>query len=46
MRITPLAVWGRHLDKDDLNNAVKLQTSLTHSNENVFEACYLYTFAI
>jgi len=46
MRITPLAVWGHRLPKDQLYQAVKLQTSLTHSNQIAIDASYLYCFAI
>lgn len=47
MRITPLAVWGHRLSsKEDLYNAVLLQTALTHQNKFAVDACYLYCFAI
>lgn len=46
MRITPLAVFCYKLSKDELYQAVKLQTAMTHSNPVAFEACYLYCVAI
>lgn len=46
MRITPLAVWGHKLPKEQLYQAVKLQTSLTHSNQIAIDASYLYCYAI
>lgn len=46
MRITPLAVWGYRLQPEDLYEAVKLQTALTHSNKTAIDSCYLYCFAI
>jgi len=46
MRVTPLAVWGRLLSKDDLFNAVNLQTALTHQNKAAIDATYLYCLAI
>jgi len=46
MRITPLAVWGHKLGKEDLYNAVLLQTALTHQNKFAVDACYLYCYAI
>ena len=33
MRITPLAVWCHKLPDEDLIKAVRLETSLSHSNE-------------
>jgi ADP-ribosylglycohydrolase len=46
MRITPLSVYCSLLNKEDMYQAVRLQTMFTHSNENAIGACYLYTFAI
>lgn len=46
MRITPLAVWGHKLSDEDLLQAVKLQTNLTHSHNDPNLACYLYCLAI
>ena len=46
MRATPLAVWGHKLTKDDLYNAVKYQTLMTHSNKVAIDATYLYCYAI
>lgn len=44
--MTPLIVWGRNLSDEDFYKAIRLQTSLTHCNEEVFEACCLYAFAV
>lgn len=46
MRITPLAVWGYRLSKEDLYKAVLYETRLTHCNEVAIEACQLYCYAI
>jgi len=46
MRITPLAVWAHKLPKDQLEQAVKLQTNFTHSQPLTIAACYLYCLAI
>ena len=46
MRITPLAVWAHKLPKEDLYNAVLLQTALTHQNKFAVDSCYLYCLAI
>ena len=46
MRVTPLAVWGHKLSKDDLYQAVKYQTMFSHSNEMAILATYVYCFAI
>jgi ADP-ribosyl-[dinitrogen reductase] hydrolase len=46
MRITPLAVWGHKLSKDDLYLAVKYQTMFTHANPTAINATYLYCYAI
>ena len=46
MRLTPFAVWGHKLPKEELFIAVKLQTMMTHSNEIAIEASYLYCYAI
>jgi ADP-ribosylglycohydrolase len=46
MRVTPLAVWGHKLSRDELYEVVKLETALTHSNQIAIDASYLYCFAI
>ena len=46
MRITPLAVWGHKLTRDELYELIKLQTAITHSNQIAIDASYLYCFAI
>ena len=46
MRLTPFAVWAYRLEKEDLFDAVKLQTMMTHSNEIAIEASQLYCYAI
>lgn len=46
MRITPLAVWGHKLSKEELYEVIKLETSMTHSNQIAIDASYLYCFAI
>lgn len=46
MRISALAVWGSKLPKDELYEAVKLVTCLTHSNQIAIDASYLYCYAI
>jgi ADP-ribosylglycohydrolase len=46
MRITPMAVWAHKLNRDDLLEAVRLQTMFTHSKHQAIMACYLYCFAI
>jgi len=42
----PLAIWGFKLDSESLYAAIKLVVMMTHSNELVIEACYLYCFGI
>jgi len=46
MRVTPLAVWGHKLSKDDLYHAVRYQTMFTHANPTAINATYLYCYAI
>ena len=46
MRITPQAVWGYKLGKEDLYNAVMLQTGLTHLHKTAVDTSYLYCYAI
>ena len=46
MRITPLIVWGRNLSNQELYQAIKLETHLTHLREEVIESAYLYGFAL
>lgn len=46
MRITPLAVWCRHLSLEGMYSVVEFQTNLTHCHEHVIEACYVYCVAI
>eukprot|EP00347_Sterkiella_histriomuscorum_P010277 403376918 len=46
MRITPLAVWCQNLSDEELFEAVKLQTQLTHCHPNAVRACQLYCLAI
>lgn len=46
MRLTSLAVWAHKLSPDELYEAVKLQTSLTHPHELVITTSYLYCYAI
>ena len=46
MRITPIPVWGHLLSDDDLEKAVILESSLTHSNPVALEACIIYCLTI
>lgn len=46
MRLTPLAIWAHKLSSDELFEAVKLQTYLTHPNEIAIHASYLYCYAL
>lgn len=46
MRLTSLAVWAHKLSPDELYEAVKLQTSLTHPHEVPITTSYLYCYAI
>lgn len=46
-RITPLAVWTSGLkDEGEVRRAVEAECSLTHSNDIVLDACYVYCLAI
>ena len=46
MRITPLAVWGRHLSESELGQAVQADISMTHSKKAVWHFVTAYCIAI
>ena len=46
MRSSPLAVWGRRLNAEDLVKIVQLETSLTHPNETIAQAESYYILFI
>jgi len=46
MRITPLAVWARHLGTTDLEDCVRLDSSMTHSKTDMWDLCSAYCIAI
>jgi ADP-ribosylglycohydrolase len=46
MRITPLIVWARELSDEDFEKAIRLQSYLTHSDDMLHEATFIYSYAI
>ena len=46
MRLVPLAVWSQKLNKDELFQAVQLQTWFTSSNQLAVESSYIYCYCI
>mmetsp|Transcript_28598 Transcript_28598/g.35419 ORF Transcript_28598/g.35419 Transcript_28598/m.35419 type:complete len:82 (+) Transcript_28598:508-753(+) len=46
MRITPLAVWARHLKPASLERCVEEEVAFTHSNHAIWEVCTAYCLAI
>ena len=46
MRATPMAVYGHLLSKEQLSSCVMYDAHFTHSNQIVFDAIYVYCFAI
>ena len=46
MRITPLAVWARDLNMEELKLCVKADASFMHSNPAMWDICTTYCLAI
>ena len=46
MRITPLAVYCRHLPEEQLKEVVSLETQFTHCHINAIRSCQAYCLAI
>ena len=46
MRITPLAVWARDLNMEELKLVVKADVSFMHSNPAMWDICTAYCLAI
>ena len=46
MRITPLAVWARNLNVENLHKCVVAEISMTHSMQAIHFACTAYCIAI
>ncbi len=46
MRITPLAVWARHLSTVNLDKCVTADVSMMHSKKSMHYTCIAYCIAI
>lgn len=46
MRIAPLGLFGLKLNDEQLRSIVRLECSLTHSNPETHDICFLYVLAI
>jgi ADP-ribosylglycohydrolase len=46
MRITPMAIWAHNLPEEDIDKAVRAETTLTHYNETVQRVCVCYCICI
>ncbi len=46
MRISPLGIFGHRMDRDELAELARLDSSLTHPHPACLEACAVFTVAI
>jgi ADP-ribosylglycohydrolase len=46
MRISPLGIWARNLTDSEIENAVKLEVSISHPNVNIRDAAVAYVIAL